>query len=320
MKKRYRVWLFLGGVAFVVLGPYLWSRVASPGRRIRMRESSQIEAQKHATGRIRVACYNIAHGRGLNVDNWTDDSEAERLARLDEIAELLREVDADVVALNEVDFACSWSHGVNQAEYLAEKAGYRYFAEERNLDFRVVNYTWKFGNAILSKHPIKKAEEISYPSYQTWENRMAGKKRGICCELDLGNSTVRIASIHLSHRSEDVRVESARMLCDLAKQDASPLIIAGDFNSTPPGFALSKNSAAGENAIAVLDESQLFHGLPESMPDASGMTFRADDPTHVIDWIMIPASWQFTSYEAIDSTLSDHRPIVATIETSSEPQ
>ena len=43
------------------------------------------------------------------------------------------------------------------------------------------------------------------------------------------------------------------------------------------------------------------------------MTFRSDKPTHVIDWVMIPKSWEFQTYEVVDSTLSDHRPIVALV-------
>jgi len=317
MKWRNRLLLFVVGILLVVIGPFVWSRAASPGRRIRVRTTSQqiSQADQLTQSRsLRVACYNIAHGRGLAVDNWTDESKAARNERLDAIAELLRELDADIVVLNEVDFSCSWSHGVNQGEYLAEKAGYRHFAEERNLDFRVVNYTWKFRNAILSKYPIQRADEVSYPSYQKWENWLAGKKRGLCCKINLGNTKIRVASIHLSHRSEDVRVESARMLCKIANSSTSPLIIAGDFNSTPPGFVLSTNSANGENAIAVLDESQLFERSPKAMPTETGLTFRADDPTQVIDWIMIPQACAFASYEVMDTMLSDHRPIVATIE------
>ncbi len=39
---------------------------------------------------LRVACYNIAHGRGVAVSNWDGGDRAERIARLDQIAELLR--------------------------------------------------------------------------------------------------------------------------------------------------------------------------------------------------------------------------------------
>ena len=72
---------------------------------------------------------------------------SERSDRLREIADFLIEVDADVVVLNEVDFDASWSGHLNQAEFLASRAKYPYRVEQRNLDFRVLGWTWRFGNA-----------------------------------------------------------------------------------------------------------------------------------------------------------------------------
>ena len=124
MSRPKRILLGVVVVLLIVLGPYIWSRIASPGRRIRVHNSTKsVPANQETESRaLRVACYNIAHGRGLNRDNWIDETKVERTRRLDEIAALLSELDADIVALNEVDFACSWSQGVNQAACLAEKS------------------------------------------------------------------------------------------------------------------------------------------------------------------------------------------------------
>lgn len=80
---------------------------------------------------LRVGCFNIAHGRGglRNGDNRNAESREARLARLEEIAELIRAENLDIVALNECDFDCSWSQGVNQARVIAGKAGFGCVAE-----------------------------------------------------------------------------------------------------------------------------------------------------------------------------------------------
>jgi hypothetical protein len=49
-------------------------------------------------------------------------------------------------------------------------------------------------------------------------------------------SLASVLAVHLEHRSEAVRVESARMIVALAKAKPIPLIAAGDFNSTPADF------------------------------------------------------------------------------------
>lgn len=42
-------------------------------------------------------------------------------------------------------------------------------------------------------------------------------------------------------------------------------------------------------------------------------TFPANEPTQVIDWILIPREWKFADYESIPTELSDHRPVLAEI-------
>lgn len=263
---------------------------------------------------LRVASYNIAHGRGVALSNWNGGDRDERIARLDKIAGLLSEIDADVVILNEVDFDSSWSHSVNQAQYLAEKAGFPYRIEQRNLDFRFVFWKWRFGNAVLSKFPITNAQVVDLPGYSILETILVGKKRGVICDLQLGEREVRLIGVHLSHRSESVRVSSAVMLVDLALESALPTILAGDMNSSPPGFSKSATDPNGKNAIEIYDSSGIFKRLPMDGPPANDqLTFHSNEPDRVIDWILIPADWQFLQYNVELSKLSDHRPVYADI-------
>lgn len=91
-------------VALIVI-PYVFSRVMSVWRCVTIHSANELSTEAMLdTSRLRIACYNIAHGRGLSRSNWTGETQAERLHRLDEIGDLLRELDADVVVLNEVDF------------------------------------------------------------------------------------------------------------------------------------------------------------------------------------------------------------------------
>jgi endonuclease/exonuclease/phosphatase family metal-dependent hydrolase len=261
---------------------------------------------------LRILCYNIAHGRGVAVSNWDGGDLAERIARLDQIADLLRRVDADVVVLNEVDFDSSWSYSVNQARYLAEKSSCPHWVEQRNLDFRIVIWKWRFGNAILSKYPITNAQVADLPGCSTWETVLAGKKRGVICDIQAGNRVVRLIGTHLSHRRESLRVSSAAAILDIATGSALPTFVAGDLNSTPPGFPKSVNDPSGNNAIATFDNAERFRRSPtnESLAD-NDLTFHAAEPSCVIDWILIPHDWHFLRYRVEPSQLSDHRPVHA---------
>ena len=318
-RLRYRVLLIVLAclLAFVV-GPYLYSRAMSPSRALESAVLDSVKADdlpaNEGPGVLRIACYNIAHGRGLAESNWGGGTRAQREQRLDEIAALLREVDADVVVLNECDFDASWSHSVNQATYLAERAAYPYVVSLRNLDFRVGFWTWRFGNAVLSRYPIAETREIDQPGYAKWETVTAGKKRTLFCEIGVGEQRVGIAAIHLSHRSEGLRADSAQNLVNFAKFYNHPLILAGDFNSAPSGFPGSQADLHGRNALDVIDGAGLFQRRPKQPPtDPADYTFRSDNPTRVIDWVLVSHHFVIQNYQIVDSPLSDHRPIVAEV-------
>ena len=305
-------------VCLVVLGPSVYSRLASPWRCVVIYSSegqgtAASTADRPVVG-LRVACFNIAHGRGLATSNLSGGSREQRRARLDDIAALLRSMDADVVVLNEVDFDCSWSYSVNQADYLAEKAGYPYRVEQRNVDVRLLVWTWRYGNAVLSRFPIDDARLVDLPGYSVGEAVLVGKKRGVVCDVAVGGQTVRVIGVHLSHRSEAVRVRSAEVLANMAAEGQLPTIVAGDLNSTPPGFPGSDVDRTGRNAVAVLDASGQFRRLPEDRPPgADDLTFPADEPRILIDWILIPRQWNFTQYWVRQTELSDHRPVGAEV-------
>ncbi len=116
-----RACLLLLAVLFL---PYVSSRLMSPWRRISIHSAPTPDLQTRESPRpenqIRIASYNIAHGRGTGDANWNGESRGARITRLDQIAGLLCAIDADIVVLNEVDFDPSWSQSINQARYLAE--------------------------------------------------------------------------------------------------------------------------------------------------------------------------------------------------------
>lgn len=312
LKQRWRL-LTIFALA-VLIGPYLYSRLASPTRCVSLHTTGNAPVLAPSTsGSLRVACYNIAHGRGLAVSNWQGGTPKERMNRLNEIAGVLKKIDADIVVLNEVDFDCSWSHSVNQARRLAEEAGYPHWVEQRNLDFRLLFLTWRFGNAVLSKHPITAAEVVDLPGFSSWETLLAGKKKAVRCDILVGDSKLQLIGAHLSHRSEEVRVKSAKRITSLALKSGRPTVVAGDMNSTPPAFPEFSTDPAGNNAIEVLDRSKRLQRFQLDADNRDQFTFPSNDPRCVIDWVLIPMDWHFEEYRVESTELSDHLPVYTDI-------
>ncbi|WP_339911617.1 hypothetical protein, partial [Symmachiella dynata] len=100
---RRRFLIVVGLIALLVVGPYIVSRIRSPGRRVRVYGDSELSIPTAAQpGMLRIVTYNIAHGRGAIDDNWQGTNAAKR-DRIEQIAQFLAGTDADVVVLNEVD-------------------------------------------------------------------------------------------------------------------------------------------------------------------------------------------------------------------------
>ena len=318
-KKLFR-WIVLA-LLLLGLGPYLYSRFQVPQNRLRQFDSGgNAEIQRNFGRELSIVSFNIAHGRGTASSNWSELGEPKR-ERIAEIAVELQRIDADIVILNEIDFNSTWSGGQNQAAAIAKTAGYRYRVEQRNLDFGFIYGSWQFGNAILSRYPITGAQVINFPPRKNWEDWLVGCKRGVLASVQLASDkTIRVAAIHLEHRSEVVRAAGVDLLLELNNNpEAGRLILAGDFNSTPFGFPKSKQLDGASNALDLIFESKAFHCYPESNPQANDYTFSTLQPQSVIDWIMVAQQATqetpspFSQYNVVDTTLSDHRLLHAVI-------
>lgn len=161
--------------------------------------------------KFRVATYNIHKCRGL-------DSRV----RPCRIAEVLAEIDSDVVALQEVLNIEGGDREMDQARFIAEELGFNFtFGETRRLR------GGRYGNVILTRLPIR-----IHRNYDISSGRR--EPRGcLRTDLRLGGATLHIFNVHFGTAFFEHRAQ-ARRLFDKRIVNHSELtgarIVLGDFN------------------------------------------------------------------------------------------
>ncbi len=313
------VWRIVQAISYLCLALVCWLvtvRGTSPWNAVRVYQTPSETKPSLVLEdyELRIGVYNIAHGRGTAVSNWQGGNLQTRLGRLEAIAQLLVRENLDVVVLNEVDFDCNWSGRVNQAEQIAKLAGFPHRVEQRNLDVAIPGVSFRFGNAVLSKHPILRAQLVRLPGDSRWKTLVAGKKDSVVCRLQLPDGRrVRIMPIHFSPRSEKLRVASAHKVLEQAAHSSVPLVAAGDFNSAPPGFPKAQPDKFGKTAISILVDEGDFLTLPQDKPRPEEMTFSTVEPHRVIDWIMTSPPGRLVEHRVPHFHYSDHYPVIGTV-------
>lgn len=226
---------------------------------------------------LTVVSYNIRHGAGL--DDRVD---------LPRTAAVLRALDPDLAALQEVDHRVRRSGGAPQADSLGALLGL-HAAFGAFMPYQGGEY----GLAILSRHPIVRATPVRLPDGH--EPRVA-----LVADIALPDGdTITAVNVHFDWVDNDtLRFAQARALTAVLDTLPRPWIILGDFNDQPGSRTLALFAARAVEA---------------RKPAATRFTFPSTEPTKEIDFVFAaPAeAWAPANARVVDERVaSDHRPVV----------
>ena len=237
---------------------------------------------KAASGTLRVATYNMRAGLG----------------GVDEVAEDLRPLGADVIALQEVERGVRRSKRVDQAESLAVALDMR---AEYAASFAF--QSGEHGIAILSRFPLSDVRTIRLPQGTGKWPRVA-----IAARIDAPRP-FRFVCVHLARpwgwpgSNLRARLGQIRFLLSELEDETLPLVIAGDFNSLP--FSLE--------AMAML---RRFDTTWDPWRDGWATSFSLSTigfPTGSIriDHVYVDESWTTRGSWVAPPGASDHRAVIA---------
>lgn len=230
------------------------------------------QSQEEVT--VRVLSFNILHGATTKGD-----------FDLDKLAQVIKDANPDLVALQEVDFKTNRAKKYD----LVTELGWR--TKMSPLFGIAMPYDGGgYGEGILTKMPILSSRNVPLPHSKGNEPRAALE---VLVELESGD-TIRFIGTHLEHQeTSSDRIDQAQKINTVFANGKYPAILAGDLNATPES-----------EPISILKKY-----WTDSFGDKPEPTYSSDNPRKKIDYIMYrPANnWEVIENKVIcDKVASDH--------------
>jgi endonuclease/exonuclease/phosphatase family metal-dependent hydrolase len=210
------------------------------------------------------------------------------------IVAVLREIDADVACLQEVDARRGIERHADQWAYLGEATGSRVI-----LGAGIRDYRGRFGNAILTRFPVLSARSIDLT--------VAGHEpRGaIDADLLVGDRVLRVIATHFGLRAAERRLQANRLMAVLgdasaaSRREPDAVLLMGDLNEW----------RGRSGAIRAFDR--------RLGPSAAERTFPSWMPVLALDRIYADGPAVLRTVSVYRSPLarlaSDHLPLVGTL-------
>ncbi|WP_139491354.1 endonuclease/exonuclease/phosphatase family protein [Brevibacillus dissolubilis] len=234
-------------------------------------ESKPMVTPKRST--IKVVTYNI---RGCRDDEGVADTAA--------IIAELKDLDADIIALQEVDHGLPRSHFADQAKEIADQLHMDYLFSP-NLNLLIGTY----GNALLSRYPILSYEQTRLPS--------GFEPRGLLqAVVDVNGEALNVYVTHLGLKKKEREEQIQKVAEILAVRPESPTILMGDFNTSP------------HDPLLTPLRGLLSDPLYEKQQPVTTLITKTDTPIQ-IDYIFLSPSVRFIRGFTTAQSRSDHFPL-----------
>lgn len=199
-------------------------------------------------GELRVVAWNIKYAAAripFWFDCWGDRvamSRAEVEANLDLLYAAIRELDPDILMVEEIEVNSRRSAYVDMVRGILAHTDLNYAAYFETWNSRYVPSEGlgrvNLGNAIFSRHPITRAERIPQEDRTDMDaltstfylHRAVGR-----AEIDVAGKPITALVVHTeAYDNDGTKQRQLAQIHELARAEAGPFVLGGDFNELPP--------------------------------------------------------------------------------------
>ena len=257
---------------------------------------------------VTVMSFNIHYG--ADSDNVFD---------IERTAAVIEDSGAEIIGLQEVDNRWgSRSDFINEAEWLADRLD-MHVVYGANLDEPPLpgdTDNRQYGTAILSEYPIISSENHLLTNIE-YEERPTEQRGLLEAVVNIRGNHIAFYSTHLDFQREEQRAAQVQEIIDITSTSKRPAVIVGDLNATPEAPELQSLFSTFTDTFAFLgqNEDYTFGADLEGLPGSGSV----ENPNLRIDYILTGRGATATSAKVIQTTASDHLPIVAELSIQKSP-
>ena len=314
----------------LLLGAVLW---AGSGKTIHESQGSGIveaipgalETTPSPPEDLTVLSYSMAYGLGVPPPAGRRGEAIALYDRLDQIIETIAASGADVVLLQEVDFASQRSYDVDQLQYIAAVLGWGFVARAITWECRYLPVPFwppwrqtgrlRAGQGIISRYPLvqNSRQRLSQPPAQPLLAPLFAPYRTVqMVDVQCDGRMLRLLNVDLEPHDVATRQRQAEELVTFVRRVATPnCVLMGAFQS-----GVQDVSAPHGVPGVTLDHTMeiITTGLRDRLRIVAGTTptYPADAPCDRRDHALVGPGLQTVDTQVVrlDRPVSDHLPLL----------
>ena len=208
----------------------------------------------------------------------------------------IKTVGATIIGLNEVRGEGEDEFFTDQVKIIANDLGFKYYYFGKAID---IKNKGPYGNAFISKYPIKKIETIMIPDPLVKDEDAYYETRCIIkgvVDVDGKDLNILVTHVGLAKAEE---ANAIKLLLELMDEIKGNLLLMGDFNMTPDNALIKKVQDKMFDTVALMGDNPL--------------TFPSINANRKIDYIFT-RSLDVKEAKVEEIVASDHYPCSAVLE------
>lgn len=294
--------------------------------------SEELEDSSQANESFKIVTFNCGYFSGMRNNLALRSSKEFFTSNLNIFSKLIRDIKADIVCFQEIDFNSHRSHQVDQSQYLSNHLKFSYNAFAINWNKKYIPFPYwppsahfkkmVSGQSIISVFPVLSNNriELKRPPNPFYYDKFYLDRLIQETEIRIGDKKIMILNIHLEAFDKKIRQEQAVFVINYYKKvhmNNGPVIILGDFNCVPPDavkkYAFSDEPGADyreEKTIAIFLEEESLGYASRGIINPKN-TFPSVSPDRKLDYIFFTKKYiDLISTDVLNIKSSDHLPLM----------